>query len=142
MAWKSVKYKDGKYKTDNSGEGTGHDYSATEQVIGTWVDGKPVYEKTIVSDYTVHSTGTHSISIDVHELNIDTPISINGFWRRWAGDNAKLWYQLGSEESTYGIGWARIDSENSYTNGRLAIEIRSDGTDLQIVTLQYTKTTD
>lgn len=48
MAWKNVKYKDGKYKTDNSGGGSsGHDYSTTEQKIGTWIDGKPLYEKTI-----------------------------------------------------------------------------------------------
>ena len=106
-------------------------YSDEEREVGVWRDGKPLYQKTIVSTYSFHQTGVHSIAIDVH-----------GFWRRWAGDGNKLWYQYGSEESTYGIGWARIDSENSYTNGRLAIEIRSDGTDLQIVTLQYTKTTD
>lgn len=117
-------------------------YSDEEREVGVWRDGKPLYQKTIVSTYSFHQTGVHSIAIDIHDLDIDTPVSINGFWRRWAGDGNKLWYQYGSEESTYGIGWARIDSENSYTNGRLAIEIRSDGTDLQIVTLQYTKNTD
>lgn len=26
----------------------GHNYSTTEQVVGTWIDGKPVYERTFV----------------------------------------------------------------------------------------------
>ena len=30
---------------NESGGGSGHTYSTTEQVIGTWIDGKPLYEK-------------------------------------------------------------------------------------------------
>lgn len=30
--------------------GGGHNYSTTERVIGTWIDGKTIYEKTISSD--------------------------------------------------------------------------------------------
>ena len=29
--------------------GSSHNYSTTEQIVGTWVDGSPVYEKTVVA---------------------------------------------------------------------------------------------
>lgn len=52
-------------------------YSTTEQVIGTWIDGKPLYEKTINIG---HSAST---DYDVRNLNIKTAIqclgSIEGF---------------------------------------------------------------
>ena len=37
-----------------SGSSSGHNYSTTEQVVGTWIDGSPIYEKTI-------STGAFSL---------------------------------------------------------------------------------
>lgn len=30
-----------------SGGGSGHNYSTTEQIVGTWIDGSTVYEKTV-----------------------------------------------------------------------------------------------
>lgn len=48
MDWKNVQYKDGKMRTsEGGGGGSSHDYSTTEQVIGTWTDGKTLYERTI-----------------------------------------------------------------------------------------------
>lgn len=117
-------------------------YSDEEREVGVWRDGKPLYQKTFVSNYTFHTNSSQHVAIDIHDLNIDTPVAINGFWRRWAGDNAKLWYQFGSDEAQYGIAWARVDSENNYANGQLSIMMTSDGSDCQIITLQYTKTTD
>lgn len=36
------------YCSSNQGGGSsGHNYSTTEQVIGTWIDGKPLYEKVV-----------------------------------------------------------------------------------------------
>lgn len=35
-------------KWKNGAVSGGHTYSTTEQVVGTWIDGSPVYEKTIV----------------------------------------------------------------------------------------------
>ena len=37
----------GKWENANESGDTGHNYSTTEQVIGTWTDGKPLYEKVI-----------------------------------------------------------------------------------------------
>jgi hypothetical protein len=117
-------------------------YSLEEREVGVWTDGKPLYQKTWILNYTAHTTAEHNTSIDIHDLNVEVPVAIEGFWRRWAGDGNKLYYHWGSEEPTYGQSWARVDSENNYTNGRLEISIISDGTDYQQITLRYTKTTD
>lgn len=54
MAWKNVQYQNGKMRTsEGGGGGSGHDYSTTEQVVGTWIDGKPIYEKVIDLDNTI-----------------------------------------------------------------------------------------
>lgn len=47
MAWKNVQYENGKYKIGSGGGGSGHDYSTTEQVVGTWINSEPLYEKTV-----------------------------------------------------------------------------------------------
>lgn len=48
--WKNVQYKNGKLRTSEGGGGSsGHNYSTTEQVIGTWIDGKPLYERVLVN---------------------------------------------------------------------------------------------
>lgn len=62
--------------TDTAGSGTwtttgeyAHHYSTTEQVVGTWIDGKPVYEKTVIvdnipsADWTGHSIGVNDADI-------------------------------------------------------------------------------
>ena len=39
------------YDVPSGGGGSGHTYSETEQIVGTWIDGKTVYEKTIDCGY-------------------------------------------------------------------------------------------
>ena len=36
-----------KWENANESSGSGHNYSTTEQVVGTWIDGKTIYEKII-----------------------------------------------------------------------------------------------
>lgn len=124
----------------------GHNYSTSEQVIGTWIDGSTLYEKTFLPNYVspTHSSKTHySINIDVHDLHIDKLVNSWGTWRRWAGDDAKLLISFGGYEADgYEGSRIRIDSENGYTNGQLNLLLYSEGTDWQCVTIQYTKTTD
>ena len=63
--------------TSGGGGSSGHNYSTTEQVVGTWIDGKTLYEKTI-------STGAFSLDnlTTMHTIltdsNIDLIISITG----------------------------------------------------------------
>lgn len=60
-----------------STSGSTHTYSTTEQVIGTWIDGSPVYEKTFHST-TPSVTDSVSIIEDISSLNVDIPILITG----------------------------------------------------------------
>ena len=65
---------------DVVGGGT-HQYSTEEQVVGKWIDGSPVYEKTFVinNPSTDNNTITHNIS------NLDMLISVSGFAKRADG---------------------------------------------------------
>lgn len=104
------------------GGGDMHNYSTQEQVVGTWIDGKPLYEIVIESTLT---------SIDVSGLNIE-----------------KLIYSdaLGSDQSSYGTTRWML---NSVTNNQGRILYINNGTLKReggfytfAVILQYTKTTD
>ena len=66
MSWKNVQYENGRYRTsEGGGDGSSHTYSTTEQVVGTWIDGKPVYERVIVfqSQITLYQNNWYSTSI-------------------------------------------------------------------------------
>lgn len=52
-----------------------HTYSTEEQVIGTWIDGKPIYRKVIYS--TINKSGTVSVQHGIANLGIVTNMYIN-----------------------------------------------------------------
>lgn len=94
-----------------------HHYSTTEQVIGTWIDGKPLYEK----------TWTFSSSVGVNWNDTGIPI----------GDIKQLiMVKLYNNIGTCFMGAASIDHSTIYINYANA-SYYADG-----MTLQYTKTTD
>jgi hypothetical protein len=57
------------------GGGGGHNYSTEEQVIGTWIDGSTVYEKTQYGGITFSSRDTW---YDTDITNIDKLVSVEG----------------------------------------------------------------
>lgn len=61
--------------------GVSNQYSTTEQAVGTWIDGKPLYQKTIVDTMpTVTTDGTRSTKIiDISSLNMSMCVDIEGF---------------------------------------------------------------
>ena len=56
-----------------------HNYSTEEQIIGTWINGKPLYEKVINGTMT-GSPSDWTNFYDCSNLNIDNMISIKGFF--------------------------------------------------------------
>lgn len=54
-----------------------HIYSTDEQIVGTWIDGKPVYEKTFQST-APSAVNTVSVIEDISSLNVDIPILLTG----------------------------------------------------------------
>ena len=52
-----------------------HHYSETEQVVGTWIDGKPVYEKTFSATFSTSATElVISLVANIHKI-----INVTGF---------------------------------------------------------------
>ena len=50
------------------------DYSTTEQIIGTWIDGKPIYRRTFVGN-----TGTSAQTVITSAYNNDTIRVVNAY---------------------------------------------------------------
>ena len=131
--------------------GTGNDYSTDEQIIGTWIDGKRLYQKTVAIDLSTFSAiDTTRQYVTLAELNIDTDMcyiaegfhvtltsSVKGInpivepvgteaysLIRVVISNLKVTIQ----GLTEGTSWLRSSLGN---NGHMVV-----------VTIQYTKTTD
>lgn len=65
------------YAPSGGGGGGSHTYSTTEQIVGTWIDGSDVYEKTIsVSSVSLSSGGYETVDTIT---GLDTIISCNGY---------------------------------------------------------------
>ena len=54
--------------------GTDTDYSTTEKIVGTWIDGKPLWQKVLTG--TLDNSGI--LSIDVSNLSIDNCYTLQG----------------------------------------------------------------
>ena len=64
--------------TDSSVEiGVDTDYSTEEKIVGTWIDGKPLYQKTIEVNITL-SSDSWAGSVDVSSFNLDSIINAIG----------------------------------------------------------------
>ena len=68
-------------KTTDSAVNMGdeNDYSTTEKIIGTWVDGKPIYQKTFSTTSPVCTTNGTEVTKDVSiGANVDTIVDVKG----------------------------------------------------------------
>lgn len=115
-----------------------HKYSTTEQVVGEWIDGKPIYQKTITfSNITFDSAKQYYYSLT--GLDIDKAWVVNGF--HYGGDYVQRPLDvLGQYKvTTWGIQNSSSPVPNSFYLQS------SDGTAVNrtfYITIQYTKTTD
>lgn len=117
--------------------GETHHYSTSEQIVGTWIDGKPLYEKTV--SFTTGNAGTynrqaHNIS-NVDKIWVDFS---NSFVNISSNDN-----HIFNGISTFS---ETVNREEMYV---LAVDVGIDyrvGNDMAnkpcCITLRYTKTTD
>lgn len=106
-----------------------HSYSTTEHIVGTWIDGKPVYEETISLD---NISGT-SYSTSALGLSINKVVSFYAY------------IQLGSEGGSQWITSPYIESSSyrcdcHYQSSDDKIYIKSDwGVANAIIVMRYTK---
>ena len=128
--------------TDTAGSGdwntngipTAH-YSLNEQVIGTWIDGKPLYQKTIDCG-NLPNTGTKSVNHGISDLKQVLSCECMFDASTWGG-NIPFLSMTGSTLSQAGC------IAISYTTTALNISAGSNRSGCTAyATLRYTKTTD
>lgn len=132
--------------TDTPGSGTwttqgalAHHYSTTEKVIGTWIDGKPLYEK--VTTFGAIAAGTSNSRVASGASNIDTMVEYKVYVTEY-GNKVSLPYPLFASTdnySQYSINCQGYDPVNN--NFRIDTGREIPVTDGYII-FKYTKTTD
>ena len=107
-------------------------YSTTEEVVGTWIDGKPIYRKTF-NNISVTSSEYSVIPIAIG-LTIDNLINISGY----LVNNERWIIPLNSIDIKY-ANMARVSYDKQTSSLEL---IAQNWTGTATVTIEYTKTTD
>lgn len=113
----------------SGGGGGGHNYSTTEQVVGTWIDGKTLYEKTIA----VTQKSSYEAFVSLSDLNIDTLFVENAYMKGDSNGNIVpvTYFVTSGDKFMYYYNRA---------NDRLIIQTSSwEGSGY--ITIRYTKTT-
>ena len=115
--------------TDSAVEiGSDTDYSTTEKIVGTWIDGKPIWQKSILlPSFGSISANTEKELADLSSYNIESFIGCTGTLK----------------ESTSTITIPELGTRINYnsSNGKLSIKCSGAWSNTSItVTIQYTKT--
>lgn len=121
-----------------------HKYSTSEQVVGTWINGKPLYEISVY-DTTTRTQNT-TAQIDISGLNIETITSVWGM-ASYGANNTWLVLPFSDDPGTSNTASIIKITEVSRSPGKVKIYIGNNysGTNAInkiIVTVRYTKTTD
>ena len=119
----------------SGGSNNGVNYSTAEQVIGTWIDGKPLYQKTIVCGVMPSST-TKSVAHGIS--NIKRIVSIEGYSFNSTAGNLTVPLPF---VSTSALG-SQMDIRCDFTNVTVITGTGRQNFAESFVTLRYTKTTD
>ena len=111
-----------------------HQYSTEEHVVGTWIDGKPIYQKTFVLP-----TVTSNTNIEL-AVNVDEIVSHDEHWTSGTGSNEIIHstqYYFSSNDNVYISVYVRKSTD------KLGTYISYSGTRSNfVITVRYTKTTD
>lgn len=132
---------------------SGNVYSTEEHRIGTWIDGKPLYQKTVDSPLTLSSNSAplmYTLVLDGSAKNLHITDFGGCIYLKWPGNSSYTRYALGvfypSIETT-GKYWSMFTTVTSkglllhmdfrgYTSEQIPESASA------IVTIEYTKTTD
>jgi len=114
--------------------GTNNDYTTDEQIIGTWINGKKLYQKTIVCG-TLPNNNTKYVDHNIE--NLDCVVSISGSAQR-TNDNLRIALpHISVGALANGISIAINDTKVSLQTGANLTSYTT-----SYITLQYTKTED
>ena len=123
-----------------------HKYSTEEQVVGEWIDGKPIYEKTIVFPKSSLASNEHTYTHGIADVDIiwfDLANSFiketqtNSMWSLASANN------INNTASGYKVFTVWISSSGMSINiGTAVMDRITNHGGTMYVTLRYTKTTD
>lgn len=99
----------------------GHNYSTDEHVVGTWINGKTLYEKTWYFQSSMVAIYRQWTSLNINVLDLDVEEIVNHSAQSYASQSVS------------------IDVWDD--NGTLKAQYWQDGLNVGSVTIQYTKTT-
>ncbi len=112
-------------------------YSTTEQVVGTWIDGKPIYRK-VVSHHLLNTGDWSTIS---GITNVDNLIDLHGYAEESTGEKFYVPYSNASNSGSANAVWFHVNQ-----NTHLIEQAASSGALIRNavlhLTLEYTKITD
>lgn len=121
----------------------GHRYSTEEQIVGTWIDGKTLYEKTVVGDIPITQTEeTDATTVITVSQNVDTFCHHDALIAVERTQNDVIYF------GEYGnMGSDKYRSVTYYKDSSNVLQVTLHNkyrawSGKMIVTLQYTKTTD
>lgn len=106
-----------------------HNYSTEEQIVGKWIDGKPIYEKVInVENFII---GNNEITLE----NLDTIINYSGSLMFTDYPGYKRFFPYSQNNSTVKV------VINHYNDTKFVVASGFNCNTINII-IQYTKTTD
>lgn len=115
--------------------GSGESYSTEEQVIGTWIDGKPIYRK-IIQSTTASDGSTKYISIGA---NVDEFVSMHCLVKN---DGTQYLPSGFNEGSTYTVSIDGYDNSGGTKANTVGIRHKSYPNLPVTIVIEYTKATD
>lgn len=122
--------------------GDGNDYSTDEQIIGTWIDGKPLYQKVVDCGKGPNAT-TKNVPHEVS--NMDTCVKCTLLWNQGSGATS-TGNKIGVEIAG---AYAKLNDQNRpmvvgyiYQGNIIIVAENDQSSGDYVAILQYTKTTD
>jgi len=113
-------------------------YSTDEKMIGQWIDGKPLYQRTIRIDNPTFDNTNKQFYVNFSNVQIDTPTAVNAYYAS-TGDGVLRTLETHGKISGFGVQRNTSPVPNSFyiqatESGTYSITI--------FVTIQYTKVND
>lgn len=112
-------------------------YSEQEKLVGKWLDGKPIYQKTIIFQPEIN---VENPVIDTSALNVDKIIKIEGSMLTDGGNSyISIPAYYNNNNTAYNSVYYNVSSKQ--VNLRLGAQYYRYSNNVAYITLQYTKTT-
>ena len=112
-------------------------YSTEEQVVGTWINGKPIYRKSYELSTGSSAGGTQYYDIGAENIGLVTSVHGTCYWG--SGNDGSTMIPFRNSDNDYCKLWC---ADNVNTKKRNIIIQSSNANRLVYVHIEYTKTTD